>query len=70
MGIDINKTNVPNIRLAFRHDLLMGELNIIDKGNAKVPLNQLVFWFFGVPFIGIRESELTYVSLDVWVSHR
>ena len=34
--LDINKTNLPTIRLAFRHELLTGELSMIDKGNTKV----------------------------------
>eukprot|EP00698_Gefionella_okellyi_P012839 TRINITY_DN3486_c0_g1_i3.p2 TRINITY_DN3486_c0_g1~~TRINITY_DN3486_c0_g1_i3.p2 ORF type:complete len:376 (+),score=99.06 TRINITY_DN3486_c0_g1_i3:1397-2524(+) len=34
-GNDIYKTNVPNIRLAFRHELLIGEKSLIRAGNQK-----------------------------------
>ncbi|RDB14545.1 AMP deaminase [Hypsizygus marmoreus] len=33
-GNDINKTNVPDIRLAFRHQTLVGELDMISGKNA------------------------------------
>lgn len=33
-GNDINKTNVPNIRLAYRHQTLLDELNIVRNGSA------------------------------------
>jgi len=36
-GNDINKTNVPNIRLRYRHDTLVGELNLIRSNGEKVP---------------------------------
>jgi hypothetical protein len=31
-GVDIRQTNVPNIRLAFRHQTLLEELNMIRDG--------------------------------------
>ena len=31
-GFDIRQTNVPNIRLAFRHQTLLEELNMIREG--------------------------------------
>ncbi|EEB92033.1 hypothetical protein MPER_09513 [Moniliophthora perniciosa FA553] len=34
-GNDITKTNVPNIRLAFRHQTLLEELDLIYNRNAK-----------------------------------
>ncbi|KZV85080.1 AMP deaminase [Exidia glandulosa HHB12029] len=36
-GNDINKTNVPNIRLAFRHQTLLEELTMIRHGSASAP---------------------------------
>jgi len=35
-GPDINKTNVPSIRVAFRYELLSGEMQRIREGNAVV----------------------------------
>ncbi|KAF9525475.1 AMP deaminase [Crepidotus variabilis] len=36
-GNDINKTNVPNIRLAYRHQTLLGELEMIRRKGGNIP---------------------------------
>ncbi|KAG8860865.1 AMP deaminase [Tulasnella sp. 330] len=40
-GNDINKTNVPNIRLAYRHQTLMDELSMLREASDAAPSSQL-----------------------------
>ncbi|EJU03368.1 AMP deaminase [Dacryopinax primogenitus] len=40
LGNDINKTNVPNIRLRYRHDTLMEELQMLSQGKKTLVVSR------------------------------
>eukprot|EP00698_Gefionella_okellyi_P012837 TRINITY_DN3486_c0_g1_i1.p1 TRINITY_DN3486_c0_g1~~TRINITY_DN3486_c0_g1_i1.p1 ORF type:complete len:784 (+),score=142.57 TRINITY_DN3486_c0_g1_i1:28-2352(+) len=53
-GNDIYKTNVPNIRLAFRHELLIGEKSLIRAVCELTFVSHLFLWF---SFVGLGQSK-------------